>query len=158
MQTESAWKTVRTLHVLQWVWRRATSNSLKALSHSFCPAACWVQSVMSWLILSVTALKHTHILKLAHVSSSFVSFLLLQLEHAVAGPLTVMDSHSTQEGWVRPEFVFCLVEHRQAWAKASIFLIRHREISQALSPLGLAARLLTGGRRGTPPRQMQLRS
>lgn len=55
---------------------------------------------MSWLILSVTALKHTHkhTLKLAHVSSSFVSFLLLQLENAVAGPLTVMDSLSTQEG------------------------------------------------------------
>lgn len=41
--------------------RKTTSNSLKALSHSFCPAACWVQSVISWLILSVTALKHTHI-------------------------------------------------------------------------------------------------
>lgn len=39
--------------------RTATSNSLRALSHSFCPAACWVQSVISWLILSVTALKHT---------------------------------------------------------------------------------------------------
>lgn len=39
--------------------RAATSNSLKALSHSFCPAACCVQMVISWLILSVTALKHT---------------------------------------------------------------------------------------------------
>lgn len=39
--------------------RVVTSSSLKALSHSFCPAACCVQSVISWLILSVTALKHT---------------------------------------------------------------------------------------------------
>lgn len=33
-----------------------TSSSLSALSHSFCPGACWVHSVMSWFILSVTAL------------------------------------------------------------------------------------------------------
>lgn len=38
-----------------------TSSSRKALSHSFWPGACWVHSVMSWLMLSVTALKHiTH--------------------------------------------------------------------------------------------------
>lgn len=35
-----------------------TSSSRKALSHSFWPGACWVHSVMSWLMLSVTALKH----------------------------------------------------------------------------------------------------
>lgn len=96
---------------------------------------------------------HTHPLLLARMSSTFVSFLLLHCR-----PITVMDSHSTQEGWVRPEFAFCLVEHRQALAKASIFLIRHREISQALGPLGLAAQLFTGGRRGTPSRQMWLRN
>lgn len=34
-----------------------TSNSLRALSHSFWPGACWVHSMISWLMLSVTALK-----------------------------------------------------------------------------------------------------
>lgn len=33
-----------------------TSSSRRALSHSFWPGACWVHMVMSWLILSVTAL------------------------------------------------------------------------------------------------------
>lgn len=33
-----------------------TSSSLSALSHSFWPGACWVHMVMSWLMLSVTAL------------------------------------------------------------------------------------------------------
>lgn len=35
---------------------RQTSSSLRALSHSFWPGACWVHMVMSWLMLSVTAL------------------------------------------------------------------------------------------------------
>lgn len=34
-----------------------TSSSLRALSHSFWPGACWVHMVMSWLIVSVTALQ-----------------------------------------------------------------------------------------------------
>lgn len=33
-----------------------TSSSRRALSHSFWPGACWVHRVMSWLMLSVTAL------------------------------------------------------------------------------------------------------
>lgn len=55
---KQAWREAG-LCVVQCMCRQGTSNSLKALSHSFCPAACWVQSVISWLILSVTALKHT---------------------------------------------------------------------------------------------------
>lgn len=35
-----------------------TSSSLRALSHSFWPGACWVHRVISWLMLSVTALEH----------------------------------------------------------------------------------------------------
>lgn len=34
-----------------------TSSSRRALSHSFWPGACWVHRVMSWFILSVTALE-----------------------------------------------------------------------------------------------------
>lgn len=59
--------------------RKATSNSLKALSHSFCPAACCVQSVISWLILSVTALKHTG----SHTASLALTCVLCM--HAQAG-------------------------------------------------------------------------
>lgn len=33
-----------------------TSSSRRALSHSFWPGACWVHKVISWLMLSVTAL------------------------------------------------------------------------------------------------------
>lgn len=62
-----------------WYVRTATSNSLKALSHSFCPAACWVQSVISWLILSVTALKHTG----SHTASLALACVLCM--HAQAG-------------------------------------------------------------------------
>lgn len=36
--------------------RRSTSSSRRALSHSFCPGACWVHMLISWLMLSVTAL------------------------------------------------------------------------------------------------------
>lgn len=57
--------------------------------------------------------------------------------------------------------MFSLVEHRQALAKASIFLIRQREVSQAQSPVGPAARLLTRGRMLTLSRdagKTQLRS
>jgi len=35
-----------------------TSICLKALSHSFCPGADTVQMLISWLMLSVTALEH----------------------------------------------------------------------------------------------------
>lgn len=34
-----------------------TSSSRRALSHSFWPGACCVHSVISWLMLSVTALE-----------------------------------------------------------------------------------------------------
>lgn len=39
------------------LWKeRNTSSSLSALSHSFWPGACWVHMVISWFMLSVTAL------------------------------------------------------------------------------------------------------
>lgn len=53
--------------------------------------------------------------------------------------------------WDRLEFVFSFAEHRQAPAKTSIFLIRQWEVSQAESPVGPAAQLLsTNGRIYTP--------
>lgn len=45
---------------------RSTSSSRRALSHSFCPGACWVHMLISWLMLSVTALsRETHTLEFA---------------------------------------------------------------------------------------------
>lgn len=141
----------------------ATSSSLKALSHSFCPAACWVQSVISWLILSVTALKHkgshtgflalTCVLcmhahaGLAHIRSHTLS--AASFERSTAG-LSLRRANSAQECRDCLEFAFSLAEHRQALAKASIFLIRQGEVSQAQSPAGPAAWLLTSGRIHTP--------
>ena len=37
-----------------------TSICLRALSHSFCPGADTVQMLISWIMLSVTALKNTY--------------------------------------------------------------------------------------------------
>ncbi len=54
-------------------------------------------------------------------------------------PLAAIGSHGAQECQDCLKFVFSLAEHRQALAKASIFLIRQREVSQAQSPAGPAA-------------------
>lgn len=129
--------------------RTATSNSLKALSHSFCPAACWVQSVISWLILSVTALKHTgsHTGFLAltcvlcmHAQPGFAhihSHMLLAplFKHGTAGPSLRWANVARRSA----EIVLSLCSALQGLAMASIFLIRLREVSQAHSPAGSAA-------------------
>lgn len=95
-------------HLVYAVYARAaTSNSLKALSHSFCPAACWVQSVISWLILSVTALKHTrpHVCP-PHAATAWLLSHMMQallFKHGTAG----LSNETGQRGSAEIEWSLC---------------------------------------------------
>lgn len=121
--------------------KTATSSSLRALSHSFWPGACWVHSVMSWLMLSVTALKHkgssTGFFS-AHISlyTRTRTRTHFYFTHAwqSPSPLSPCDNLTLYRS---VEAV--LSDYRQAPAMASICTIKEREVSQAQSPAGPAA-------------------
>lgn len=76
--------------------------------------------------------------------SSSCSHSLASLTHDASSSIQARNCRPLE--WNRPtrecrdwvEFVFSFVEHRQALADASIFLIRPREVSQARSPAGPA--------------------
>ena len=87
-----------------------------------------------------------HSLTLTHSHTHSHMLLAALFKHATAGPLSAIGYHGTQECRDCLEFVLSFAEHRQALAKASIFLIRQREVSQAQSPAGPAAWFCSGGR------------